>query len=152
MRKLVYSITALSMCAGVAFTSCDSKPSSSQKAPEQSAGTPTAVETKSTATTDTTRLIGVWLDEALTWQKNQRVAYELISKNNKVYIQVITFAGKKLNVNDNPELSTTATELTKSGDKYISTDQPKAVYTFDKDGNMQVYDEKGLVMKCKRML
>ncbi len=142
----------LTLClgAGCFYTSCkpSSNPQNSTVAGQTSADHTSPVQ----ATADTTHLIGVWLDQDLTWQKNQRVAYEIISKGQKTYIQVITFSGKKLNVSDSPELSSTAAEITKSGDKYISKELPKAVYTFDKNGDMQVFDENGLVMKCKRAL
>jgi len=146
MSKSVYTFILLCVCAALGFTSCTH---TERKAGNQTAQTPTA---SIPHVADSTRLIGVWLDQELTWQKNQRVAYEIIEKKKKIYIQVITFEGKKLNVNDNPALSATATELSKSGDKYISNDQPKIVYTFDKGGDMMMYDEKGLIAKCKRML
>jgi hypothetical protein len=99
-----------------------------------------------------TKLIGVWLDESIKSEQGQQIAYQLVRLDKKTYLQVITFSGKKLDIDDNPPLSPSATELKQSGQQFISTEPTHEIFSFSKSGELEVYDKTGLIMKCKRML
>lgn len=102
---------------------------------------------------DTTHLQGVWFDESIKTDKGEQIAYEIVSRGSKVYIQVITFTGKKLNVPDSPDLSPDATELKKTGNKYVSVQSAGESYIIDHNsGDLFIYDQSGLIAHCKRLL
>lgn len=62
---------------------------------------------------DTGHLVGAWHDEAIKTEDGKDIAYEVISKGNKVYIQAITFTGKSLTLNDAPPITSSASEIKK---------------------------------------
>ncbi|NCD69381.1 hypothetical protein [Mucilaginibacter agri] len=101
---------------------------------------------------DSTHLIGVWLDGDIKTEKGENVAYELVSQGTKTYIQVITFTEKKLNIDENPAISPSAMELKKSGNKYISLERANEIYMVNAAGELNIYDETGIIATCKRML
>lgn len=101
---------------------------------------------------DTTHLVGLWLDESIKTEKGEQIAYEIVSQGNKNFIQVITFTGKKLDVEDSPVISPSATALRKDGDKYVNTQNPNEVFVIYKGGDLLIHDETGMVARCKRML
>ncbi|WP_139235690.1 hypothetical protein [Mucilaginibacter polytrichastri] len=111
-----------------------------------------AVKQDSVVKTDSTHLIGVWLDEEIKTEKGEQVAYELVSQGKKTFIQVITFTEKKLNIDDNPAIAPGASLLKTSGNKFVSLERPNEIYMVDKSGELFIYDETGLVAKCKRLL
>ncbi len=134
----------------MALTACQSSNSPVTTKKPDSATAKIAVQEKPNA--PASHLIGVWLDETLKTEQGEKIAYQMVRSGEKTYLQVISFTGTKLDVNDNPPLSPSAMELKRNGQKYISTERPNEIYTFDKSGAMLVYDETGLLMKCKRML
>jgi hypothetical protein len=102
---------------------------------------------------DTGHLVGVWYDESIKTDQGQQVAYEVISKDHKTYMQAITFTGKNLQLSDTPVVDTTvATELKRSGSLFVNAHSPNEIYKVDKAGNLLIYDEHGLVAKCKKIL
>lgn len=101
---------------------------------------------------DTGHLVGAWHDEAIKSDKGEEIAYEVISKGHKVYIQAITFKGKELTLNDAPPITASASEIRKDDDKYVGVNSPTEVYKIDKTGNLLIYDGETLVAICKRIL
>lgn len=112
----------------------------------------TVIKKDSVVRKDSTHLIGVWLDEEIKTEKGEHVAYELVSQGPKTYIQVITFTEKKLNIDENPAISPSAMELKKSGNKYISVERANEIYMVNQTGDLNIYDETGIIATCKRML
>lgn len=101
---------------------------------------------------DTGHLVGAWHDEAIKSEDGKDIAYEVISKGNKVYIQAITFTGKELTLNDAPPITASASEIRKDGDKYVGVNSPTEIYKVDKTGNLLIYDGETLVAICKKIL
>lgn len=101
---------------------------------------------------DTGHLVGAWHDEAIKTEDGKDIAYEVISKGNKVYIQAITFTGKSLTLNDAPPITSSASEIKKDGDKYVGVNSPTEIYKVDKTGNLLIYDGETLVAVCKKIL
>lgn len=145
MKKLYIPVACL--LSGALFSCSQSAPSNKPAADSGATATKTAQ-----ATAPKTKLIGVWLDEAIKSEQGQQIAYQLVRLDKKTYLQVITFTGKKLDIDDNPPLSPSATELKQSGQQFISTEPTHEIFSFSKNGDLEVYDKTGLIMKCKRML
>ncbi|MBS7566890.1 hypothetical protein KHS38_20965 [Mucilaginibacter sp. Bleaf8] len=102
---------------------------------------------------ETGHLLGVWYDDAIKAPDGQSVAYEIVSdKKQQIFIQVITFTGTKITVNDIPPISPTATALKKTGNMYVSKSNAKEFYKVDKNGDLLIYDETGLLAQCKKIL
>ncbi|MBL4678334.1 MAG: hypothetical protein JKY70_19350 [Mucilaginibacter sp.] len=101
---------------------------------------------------DTGHLVGAWHDEAIKSEDGKDIAYEVISKGTKVYIQAITFTGKELTLNDAPPITASASEIRKDGDKYVGVNSPAEIYKVDKTGNLLIYDGETLVAICKKIL
>ncbi len=116
--------------------------------------TTTADTTKRIATvtkTDSTHLLGMWLDEEIKTEKGEQVAYQIVTQGPKTFIQVITFKDKKLNVNDNPEIGPSAlTVKKKANNRY--TDDNGGIYVIEKAGDLLIYDQTGFIAKCKKLL
>lgn len=110
------------------------------------------VETPKAAPADTGKLVGVWYDESIKTEQGQQIAYEVISKGKKVYIQAITFNSNNLKVSDSPVIDSTATLLKRNGNVFINANSPNEIYKVDKAGNLLIYDQTGLVVKCKKVL
>jgi len=96
--------------------------------------------------------LGVWYDEEIKSEQGDQIAYEVISDGKNVFIQVITFAGTKLQVSDMPEISPSATALKKDKDGYVNIANPTEVYKIDKKGSLLIYDNNELVMTCKKLM
>jgi hypothetical protein len=138
------AVIIMAIGAAVGIASCKQHTTADSKA---------VVKQDSVVKTDTTHLIGVWLDEEIKTEKGEQVAYELVGQGKKTYIQVITFTEKKLNIDDNPAIAPGASLLKLSGgNKYVGVDRPNEIYMIDKSGELFIYDETGLVAKCKRLL
>ncbi|MCJ8210413.1 hypothetical protein MUY27_11900 [Mucilaginibacter sp. RS28] len=99
-----------------------------------------------------THLEGVWFDEEIKTDKGEQIAYEIVTRGEQTFIQVVAFKGKKLNVPDSPDLSPDATELKKQGEKFVSKQNANERYEIDKSGDLLIYDESGLVVRCKKLL
>ena len=112
----------------------------------------TAVKTLTSKLTGTGHLISAWHDETIKTDKGEQIAYELVSHNNKLYIQAITFVGNDLKLDDIPPVSPSATEIKKQGDEYIGVERPEEKYKIDKAGDLQIYDSGQLVATCKKIL
>lgn len=100
----------------------------------------------------TGKLLGVWYDESIKTEQGEKIAYQVIASNNKVYIQVISFAGTKLQVSDEPVVLPSASELKKDTEGYVSVERPTERYVVDKKGNLLIYDQKELVVTCKKIM
>jgi hypothetical protein len=103
-------------------------------------------------TVDSGKLVGAWHDESIKTDKGEQIAYEVVSSGQKVYIQAITFTGKKLKLNDTPPISPSASEIKRQGDKYVCVDRPDESYKIDKLGNLLIYDKGSLVATCTKLL
>jgi hypothetical protein len=136
-------IIIIAVAAGLAIASCKQ---------QASTNTSTSVKKASVVKTDTTHLIGVWLDQEIKTEKGEQVAYELLSQGKKTFIQVITFTEKKLDIDDNPRIAAGASELKTSGNKFISVDRANEIYMVGKNGDLYIYDETGLIAQCKKLL
>ena len=112
----------------------------------------TVQKSATTAASDTTHLVGMWLDEDIKTDNGEQVAYQIVTQDVKTYIQVITFKEKKLSVNDNPEIGPSAQLVTKKENRYISVDDAKNIFQVEKAGDLLIYDGTGFIAKCKRML
>lgn len=137
-------ISALSIAA--ITTACKQKPQQQAAKPAEQ---PIAHKP---AVSDSTRLIGLWLDEGIKTEKGEQIAYQIVGQGDKNYIQVITFTGKKLDVSDRPEISPSAMPVKKVGEKYISLQDTNQVFVIYKGGDLLIHDETGMVARCKRML
>ena len=65
---------------------------------------------------------------------------------------MITFKEKKLSVNDNPEISPSASEVKKEKNRYISLADAADIYLVEKAGDLLIYDRTGFIARCKKML
>jgi hypothetical protein len=103
---------------------------------------------------ETGHLLGVWYDEGIKSPDGQNVAYEIVAnKNKQIFIQVITFTGTQLTINDIPPIAATATPLKKTGQMYMSKGGDNQYYKVDsKTSQLLIYDETGLVATCKKLL
>lgn len=101
---------------------------------------------------DSGHLVGVWHDEAIKSDKGEQIAYEVVSRGKKIYIQAITFVGNDLKVNDTPPVSPSASEIKRDGDHFVSVERPAETYKVDKKGNLLIYDNAELVAICKKLL
>lgn len=133
----------MAVVAGLAIASCKQHTSTNESA---------AVKKDTIVKTDSTHLIGVWLDQEIKTEKGEQVAYQLVSQGKKTFIQVITFTEKKLDIDDNPRIAPGASQLKTSGNKYISVDRPNEIYMVGKNGDLFIYDETGLIAQCKKLL
>ena len=111
----------------------------------------TTAKLKPTAA-DSGHLVGVWHDETIKSDKGEQIAYEVVSRGKKIYIQAITFVGNDLKVNDTPPISPSASEIKKDGDHFVSVERPTETYKVDKKGNLLIYDNAELVAICKKLL
>lgn len=150
MRRLYFPFIALSLFSLSIATSC-------KQTGKSSAGKADSVKADSTAglkpaTEKTGKLVGAWHDETIKSDKGEQIAYEVISSGSKVYIQAITFVGTNLKLNDTPPITSSASEITKDGDKYHSVERPAEIYIVDKNGDLLIYDGTELVAKCKRLI
>lgn len=102
--------------------------------------------------TDSSQLLGVWYDEGIKTPEGANVAYQIIANDIKVFIQPIAFKGKKFQVSDQPVISSSATELKREGNHYVSIDSPEDAYEVDKDGNLLIFHEGKLIVVCKKIL
>jgi hypothetical protein len=133
----------MAVVAGLAIASCKQ---------QTNTNTSTSVKKDTVVKTDSTHLIGVWLDQEIKTEKGEQVAYQLVSQGKKTFIQVITFTEKKLDIDDNPRIAPGASQLKTSGNKYISVDRPNEIYMVGKNGDLFIYDETGLIAQCKKLL
>lgn len=102
---------------------------------------------------DSTHLMGMWLDTEIKTDKGEQVAYQIVTQGPKTYIQVITFSGKKLNVNDNPEIGPSASLVNKTANnRYVGAENASEIYVIEKTGDLLIYDQTGFIAKCKRLL
>ncbi|QQL49374.1 hypothetical protein [Mucilaginibacter ginkgonis] len=137
-------IAATTVFFACIWVSCSQPKTTATDKPKQD----TAMVTKA----DTSHLVGMWLDEDIKTDNGDQVAYQIVTKGPKTYIQVITFKEKKLSVNDNPEIGPSAMEVRKEKNKYISIENSKDVYLIENSGDLLIYDVTGFIAKCKRML
>ena len=138
----IYIITGFLI---VAFATCKSTPT---KKVSDTAKQVTAVVKK-----DSTHLLGMWLDESIKSEKGEQVAYQIVTQGPKTYIQVITFSGKKLNVNDNPDIAPSASAIKKTANnRYVSVVDATEIYMIEKTGDLLMYDQTGFIAKCKKLL
>lgn len=101
---------------------------------------------------DSTHLLGVWFDETIKSPEGANIAYQVIARQQRVFIQPVAFKGEKLQVSDQPVVSPYATEIKRNGNHYVSLDSPEDAYEVDKDGNLLVFHEGKLVVVCKKIL
>lgn len=151
MQKILKPVLAvLVIVLAIACSSEEKKPAADSAAIAKSntvaATAPAAMEA------DTGHLVGAWHDEAIKSDDGKDIAYEVISKGNKVYIQAITFTGKNLTLDDAPPIMASASEIRKDGDKYVGVNSPTEIYKVDKTGNLLIYDGETLVAICKKIL
>src|SRR5690606_558142 len=100
---------------------------------------------------DSTHLLGVWFDETIKSPEGANVAYQVIARQQRVFIQPIAFKGNKLQVSDQPVVSAYATELKKNGNYYVSLESPEDAYEVDKEGNLLIFHKGKLVVVCKKI-
>ncbi|RFZ83477.1 hypothetical protein DYU05_15220 [Mucilaginibacter terrenus] len=98
------------------------------------------------------KLLGVWHDATIHTEKGEQIAYELVAKDDKYYMQVITFTATNLTVNDAPPISPSASELKKDGARYTAIDDPSQAYEVDKAGDLLIYNGAEIVTKCSKLL
>lgn len=101
---------------------------------------------------DSTYLLGVWYDPSIKAPQGGKVAYQVISTGSETFIQPIVFTGTKLNVSEHPVISSSASKIQKTGNRYVSVDSPEIAYEVDKEGNLLIFDKDGLVVKCGNIL
>jgi hypothetical protein len=142
-RLAKLSILALAII--VAVTACN------RSAKTNSATADSTAKPKPMAV-DSGNLVGAWHDEAIKSDKGEEIAYEVVSRGHKVYVQAITFKGTNLKLNDTPPISPSASEIRKEGDGYVSVERPDESYKIDKEGNLLIYDKGILVATCKKLL
>ncbi|MBD1392571.1 hypothetical protein [Mucilaginibacter glaciei] len=112
----------------------------------------TAKQAITAAPADSGKLVGAWHDEAIKSDDGKQIAYEVISKGKKFYIQAITFTGTNLTLNDTPPITPSATEIKREGDHFVSVERPGESYKVDQKGNLLLYDNGQLVAVCKKIL
>ncbi|WP_374949955.1 hypothetical protein [Mucilaginibacter sp.] len=134
------------------IVACNSENNSAAKADSTRVDT-TAQAVKPMAV-DSGHLVGVWHDEAIKSDKGDQIAYEVVSSLNtkKIYIQAITFTGTDLKLNDTPPISSSASEIKRDGDHFVSVERPGETYKVDKKGNLVIYDNGEIVAVCKKIL
>lgn len=98
------------------------------------------------------KLIGVWYDESIKSPDGGKVAYEIIQKEDKFFIQPIAFKGENLKVSDMPEINDGASELKAKGEEYISVENPKTSFKIDQHGDLYIFDGGKLMVKCSRVM
>lgn len=147
MQKIIRPALAVSVIVLAVACSDEEK-----KKPSADSTTMAKSNTVVTMHADTGHLVGAWHDEAIKSEDGKDIAYEVISKGNKVYIQAITFTGKELTLNDAPPITASASEIRKDGDKYVGVNSPTEIYKVDKTGNLLIYDGETLVAICKKIL
>lgn len=148
-RNLLNTAQLLSVCiVTVLFSACGGQAKTDNKDSLKKDSATTVIPT----TGPTGKLIGAWHDEAIKSEKGESIAYELVEGSDKIYLQAITFVGTKLKLNDTPPISSSATEVTKDGDKCTSVERPNETYVIAKDGDLMIYDGTELITKCKKLL
>ncbi|WP_158825873.1 hypothetical protein [Mucilaginibacter lacusdianchii] len=152
----IKAITILGLAALASTTACNQSSTKQEQHKADSTTAPAAAPVAQSAPTssETGHLLGVWYDEAIKSPDGQNVAYEIVSnKDKQIFIQVITFTGTSITVNDIPPISATATALKKTGDMYMSKANANEYYKVDKKtGDLLIYDQSGLVATCKKIL
>ncbi|QJD94591.1 hypothetical protein HH214_01230 [Mucilaginibacter robiniae] len=150
MRNKVAPFFSVAIGSIFIITACN-RPSANQAATATNTQ-PKPVEMSKPAPADTGRLVGVWYDESIKTEQGQQIAYEVVSKGKKIYIQAITFNSNNLKVSDSPVIEPNATLLKRNGNVFINANSPNEIYKVDKAGNLLIYDQTGLVVKCKKVL
>ena len=130
------------------LSACNNKP----KPTEEKVADPKPVIVAAPVKKETGKLVGVWYDEEIKSEKGEQIAYVIISKEKQIYIQAVAFPGKKLVVSDVPEIDPGATELKKITEGYANANSPTEEYKVDKKGNLLIYDNKELIMTCKKVM
>jgi uncharacterized protein YxeA len=97
-------------------------------------------------------LVGVWYDESIKSPDGGKVVYEIISKDQQVFMQAVSFKGENLKVSDMPKINDGAFELKTNGEKYISVENPETSFKIDKHGDLYIFDHDKLVVKCNRIM
>ncbi|MBU1372188.1 MAG: hypothetical protein KKG25_00580 [Bacteroidetes bacterium] len=112
--------------------------------------------TKTNLTIDTSAnhnvLVGVWYDESIKSPDGGKVVYEIISKNQQIFMQAVSFKGENLKVSDMPKINDGASELKINGEEYISIENPNTSFKIDKHGDLYIFDIGKLVVKCSRIM
>ncbi|MFD0794913.1 hypothetical protein ACFQZX_14900 [Mucilaginibacter litoreus] len=151
MKKLV-SVLIVGFIAVISVSSCGNNEQAKKQADTPAVAKPSAAAQAPVAAIDTGHLVGAWHDEAIKTDDGKDIAYEVVSKGHKVYIQAITFTGKELTLNDAPPITASASEIVKHGDKYVGVHSPSEIYKIDEHGNLLIYDGETLVAVCKKIL
>jgi len=112
----------------------------------------TAADIKAVGGADSTYLLGVWYDEGIKTPEGANVAYQVITQQQRIFIQPIAFKGEKLQVSDQPVVTPNASELKRNGNHYTSIESPEDAYEVDKDGNLLIFHEGKLVVSCKKIM
>lgn len=112
----------------------------------------TLADIKEVGSADSTYLLGVWYDEGIKTPEGANIAYQVITQQQRVFIQPVAFKGEKFQVSDQPVVTPGAAELKRNGNHYTSIESPEDAYEVDKDGNLLIFHEGKLVVSCKKIL
>lgn len=97
------------------------------------------------------RLRGVWYDEQLSLTTGKKTGYKFISSGGKLYVAACNPDEENLQAGASTTLSPLATELVINKTQFTNAENPNEYYLVNAEEDLLIYDEAGLVVKCKRI-
>ena len=97
------------------------------------------------------RLRGVWYDEQLSLTTGKRTGYKFISFGGKLYVAACNPDEENLQSGASTTLSPLATELVINKTQFTNAENPNEYYLVNEEEDLLIYDEAGLIVKCKRI-
>lgn len=101
--------------------------------------------------TDVGRLRGVWYDEDLSLRLGRKTGYKFISANGKLFVAPCVPSEENLQRGATTKLDPLATELVINRTQFTNANNPNEYYIVDEEEDLLIYDEAGLIVKCKRI-